>query len=153
MAADDQTREAVLPPWDFDPLPDSAVVDEGNSAECLGVAVRNEARTPTTHFFAGEVAVVSAAFAIPVVGGVAPEPVPFGPRFSVVMLTGRRPSETTPLAAARESIRRSLWRERRQAAMDAFVASLEQRYHVEERPELMESIVLESARSAPPTRR
>jgi hypothetical protein len=90
-------------------------------------------------------AIVTAAFAVPEVGGVVPAPVAFGNRFSVVKVTGRRPAETTPIEQARDGIRRRIWRERRQAAIDAFVAELRTRAHVTSNGDRVRAIRLDEA--------
>ncbi|MCS6797102.1 MAG: peptidylprolyl isomerase [Myxococcota bacterium] len=72
-------------------------------------------------------AIVEAAFALRELGDVVAEPVPVGPHWSVIKLTGRRPAETRTLEQAAPDIRLRLWRERRQRAIDDLVASLRQR--------------------------
>jgi peptidyl-prolyl cis-trans isomerase C len=89
-------------------------------------------------------AVVAAAFAIGEVGGVS-APVLVGGRYSVLKLTGRRPAETTPLAQASEGVRRRVWRERRQEAIDTFVAELRRAAAVTMRVERLRAIVLDEA--------
>lgn len=81
--------------------------------------------------------IVEAAFAIREVGECAPEPVRVGERFSVVKLSGRRDAEVVPLGAASESIRRRLWRERRDAALDRIVDTARARVRVTRRDELV----------------
>ncbi|MFO0695717.1 MAG: peptidylprolyl isomerase [Polyangiales bacterium] len=96
-----------------------------------------------------EAVLVEAAFALHDVGDVAPQPIRVGENWSILKLTGRRPAETTPLAAASESIRRRLWREKRQEAVEAFVGSLQQRFPVVTHPELTRLIVLEPSSGLP----
>lgn len=82
-------------------------------------------------------AIVAAAFAIAEVGECAAEPVAIEGRFSVIKLTGRRASETTPLATADTAIRRKLWRRQRDEALDALVTDLRTRIRVTQRNELV----------------
>jgi len=82
-------------------------------------------------------AIVEAAFAVAEVGQCASTPVSVEGRFSVVMLTGRRPAETTTLAEAESSIRRKLWRQKRDEALDALVTRLRARIRVTQRNELV----------------
>ena len=83
-----------------------------------------------------------AAFGIEAVGDLAAEPVAVGDHFSVVMLSGLREAENRSLEEAEESIRLRLFRERRQAAIDAFVQSLRERYRPEVHPERLDPIRL-----------
>jgi len=82
-------------------------------------------------------AIVEAAFGIAEVGECASAPVPVDGRFSVVMLTGLRAAETTTLAQAEDTIRRKLWRTKRDAALDALVAQIRTRVRVTQRNELV----------------
>lgn len=84
-----------------------------------------------------EQALVNAAFALREVGDCSAEPVPVGERWSVLKLTGRRAAETTPLPAASEGIRRSLWREKRDAELERLVATIRARVAVSQRNELV----------------
>lgn len=85
-------------------------------------------------------AVIKAVFALKTVGDVAAQPVAIDGGFSVVKYTGERPAETRTLADAEESIRARLWRQKRQEAMDAFVAELRTRLAPEIHPELVDAI-------------
>jgi peptidyl-prolyl cis-trans isomerase C len=87
-------------------------------------------------------AIVAAAFALREVGDVS-APVQVGDKWSVVKLTGLRPAETRTLADATPSIRMRLWRERRQKALDDFVAELQRRYRPEVHPERVDPIRLD----------
>jgi parvulin-like peptidyl-prolyl isomerase len=68
----------------------------------------------------------AAAFALKEIGDTSPV-VPFEQKFAIVRLSGERPARSVPLEAAAPSIRTKLWRERRQKALDALVASLRAR--------------------------
>lgn len=68
--------------------------------------------------------IVKAAFALQNVGDVAPEPVKLAGGFSLVKLTGQRPASSRTLEDAEATIRSRLWRDRRQAATEAFVEKL-----------------------------
>lgn len=85
-------------------------------------------------------AVIKAVFALKTVGDVASQPVAIDGGFSVVKYTGERPAESRTLAEAEESIRARLWRQKRQEAMDAFVAELRTRLAPEIHPELVDAI-------------
>lgn len=92
-----------------------------------------------------DTSIVTAAFAITEVGGTAARPVQVGNRWSVIKLTGRRPAETTPIEQARDGIRRRIWRERRQSAIDTFVAELRRAANVTTRTERLRAIHLDDA--------
>jgi peptidyl-prolyl cis-trans isomerase C len=71
-------------------------------------------------------------------------------RFAIVRLAGLRPAQSDTPAAANERIRVRLWRERRQAAIDAELASLRAQLKPEVHPELVDSVKLELAPPLPP---
>jgi peptidyl-prolyl cis-trans isomerase C len=68
-------------------------------------------------------AIREAVFALSAVGDTS-EPVAVGTRFALLRVTGERPERHATLTDAEPSIRGKLWRERRQQAVDALVASL-----------------------------
>jgi peptidyl-prolyl cis-trans isomerase C len=72
-------------------------------------------------------------------------PVRVGEHWSIIMLTGRRPAEHRPLADAQQGIRLRLWRERRQQAIEDFVADLRRRHPPTIHDERMEWIHLDPA--------
>jgi peptidyl-prolyl cis-trans isomerase C len=85
---------------------------------------------------------VRATFALGEVGDVS-EPVEVAGQWSIVKLTGRRPAEHRSVEQAAPSIRLRLWRERRQGAIDAYVAQLRERAHVEVEYDRMRPIRME----------
>ena len=87
--------------------------------------------------------IVKAAFALKTVGDTAPQPVKIENGFSIVKLTGQRPAISRKLPEVEETIRVRLWRERRQQAIEAFVATLRSQYKPETHPQLTEAIKLE----------
>jgi parvulin-like peptidyl-prolyl isomerase len=89
--------------------------------------------------------IVKAAFALKTVGDTAPHPVKIENGYSIVKLTGQRPAISRKLAEVEETIRVRLWRERRQQAIEAFVATLRAQYKPETHPQLTEAIKLEEA--------
>jgi len=88
-------------------------------------------------------AIAAAAFAIEEVGGVAPEPVQVGERWSIVKLTGRRPPEHRSFEQAGPTIRLRVWRETRQQELEDFVAQLRERAGVEVNYDLLRPIRLD----------
>ncbi|MEM9193918.1 MAG: peptidylprolyl isomerase [Myxococcota bacterium] len=87
-------------------------------------------------------AIVAAAFALEEIGDVTSAPVPVGSNFSVVKLTGRRPAEERTFEESSQGIRLRLWRERRQQAIEDFVAGLRESLSPQTHPERMDSIRL-----------
>jgi parvulin-like peptidyl-prolyl isomerase len=87
--------------------------------------------------------IVKAAFALKTVGDTAPQPVKIENGYSIVKLTGQRPAISRKLAEVEETIRVRLWRERRQQAIEAFVAKLREQYKPETHAQLTEAIKLE----------
>ncbi len=88
-------------------------------------------------------AIAAAAFAIEEVGGVAPEPVQVGERWSIVKLTGRRPPEHRSFEQSGPTIRLRVWRETRQQELEDFVAQLRERAGVEVNYDLLRPIRLD----------
>jgi peptidyl-prolyl cis-trans isomerase C len=94
--------------------------------------------------------VAKAAFALKNVGDVS-TPVKVGENFGVVKLTGERPATSETLAQVDERVRTRLWRERRQAAIDAEVDALRNQLHAEVHPELVDAVKIDdSAPALPP---
>jgi peptidyl-prolyl cis-trans isomerase C len=90
-----------------------------------------------------DAAIATAAFGLTNVGDVS-DPVAVGERFSLVKLTGRRPAETRTFEQTAQGIRLKIWRERRKASVDAFLARLRERLHPETHPDLLAAIQLAS---------
>lgn len=94
-------------------------------------------------------AIVKAAFALRNVGDVAPEPATVAGGFSVVKLTGQRPASSRTLQDAEATIRSRLWRDRRQAATEAFVEKLRTEFKPVVHGELLGQIELGDATGTP----
>lgn len=88
-------------------------------------------------------AIVKAAFALKNVGDTAAKPVKAANGYSIVKLTGSRPRLSRKLPEVQETIRAKLWRERREQAVEAFVAKLRETNPPELHPELIETIKLD----------
>lgn len=87
--------------------------------------------------------IVQAAFALTEIGSVSPEPVAVGDNWSIVKLMGRREAEVRTIEQAGEGIRLRLWREKRQAAIEEFVAQLRRDHPPEIHQERMRPIRLD----------
>lgn len=70
-------------------------------------------------------------------------------KWSVLELTGIRPENVQTLEQASESIRRKLWREERQAALDKLMTDLRTELKPEVHPERLDSIVLGPPKTPP----
>jgi peptidyl-prolyl cis-trans isomerase C len=92
--------------------------------------------------------IVKAAFALKNVGDTAAAPVKIDGGYSIVKLTGQRPAISRKLEEVAETIRVRLWRERRQQAIEEFVAQLREQYKPETHAELAETVRLDEAESA-----
>ena len=97
-------------------------------------------RTPEDPEIASEIA--DATFALRNVGDVAPRLVKTARGFSIIKLTGRRPAVSRSLEDATPQIRNRLWREKRQKAIDDFVANLQKNRRVQLHEELLNLIVI-----------
>mgnify|MGYP000420694800 CR=1 FL=1 len=95
-------------------------------------ATNNEAAVP--------VAVAEAAFSIDRIGGVFPDLVQTPAGFHIVKLTGRRAALERTLEEARRPIQNRLWREKRDQAVDEFVARLRSDASIEENVAALESV-------------
>ena len=93
--------------------------------------------------------IVKAAFALKNVGDTAPQPIKLPGGYSIVKLTGQRPALSRKLDEVDETIRARLWRERRQTAIESFVAKLRDTAKPELHAELMDAIKLEDTPAAP----
>jgi len=96
-----------------------------------------------------DVAVAQAAFALKQIGDTSGV-VRVGDRFAIVKLAGQRPKQEDTLQQADERIRMRLWRERREAAIDAQLAQLRQRLKPEVHPELVDLVQLDTGPALPP---
>jgi len=83
-----------------------------------------------------------ATFPLKNIGDVAPRVVKTAKGFHVVKLTGRRPAVSRSIEEATPQIRNRLWREKRQKAIDDFVATLRKNRRVETHEELLNLIVV-----------
>lgn len=95
--------------------------------------------------------VAEAAFQIDRIGGVYPELVKTDDGFHIIKLTGRRPALDRSLEQARRPIQNRLWREKREKAVNDFVASLRKKANIQENLDLLSQvhINLPDATSAP----
>jgi peptidyl-prolyl cis-trans isomerase C len=98
-----------------------------------------------------DVALAKAVFALKQVGDTSGV-VNLGERFAIVKLTGQRPAQENTRREADERIRMRLWRERRQAAIDAKLDELKKRLKPEVHPELVDSVQLDTGSALPPGR-
>lgn len=70
--------------------------------------------------------------------------------YSIVRLTGLRAAHSETVKEADERIRMRLWREQREAAIDALLTELKKEQPVETHPELLDAIVLVPDAPTPP---
>lgn len=68
-------------------------------------------------------------------------------KWSVLELTGIRPERVQSLEQAKDRIRRKLWREEREGALEALIAKLRAELESEVHPERLDAIVLETAQT------
>ena len=88
-------------------------------------------------------AVAEAAFKLDKIGDVASELVKTPAGFQIVKLTGKRKELARTLDQTRRTIQHKLWRERREAAVEAFVKSLRDKAEVQENWALLEQVKIE----------
>ena len=81
-----------------------------------------------------------AAFSIERIGGVYPELVQTDAGFHIVKLTGRRAALRRTLEEARRPIQNRLWRQKREDAVEEFVAGLREEAEVEENLGALDSV-------------
>jgi parvulin-like peptidyl-prolyl isomerase len=98
-----------------------------------------------------DVAVAEATFALKVVGDTSGV-IKLGDRFAIVKLTGQRPKQDETLSQCDERIRTRLWRERREAAIDAKLGQLRQQLKPEVHPELVDLVQLDTGPALPPAK-
>jgi peptidyl-prolyl cis-trans isomerase C len=89
------------------------------------------------------VAVAEAAFKLDKIGELAPEPEKFDQVYAVVKLTGKRKELARTLDQTRRTIQHKLWRERREAAVDAFVKELRAKANVREDWAVLDQVKVE----------
>ncbi len=88
-------------------------------------------------------AVAEAAFGIERIGGVYPELVETPQGFHIVKLTGRRAALRRTLEEARRPIQHRLWRQKREQAVEEFVAQLRREANVQENPAALDSVQID----------
>ena len=93
--------------------------------------------------------VVAAAFELAAIGDVTDHLVKSDEGYHIVKLTGMRKALARTLDQARRTIQNKLWREKRQAAIDAFIKSLRDQANIETHWERLEQVKVD-APSAPP---
>jgi len=79
------------------------------------------------------------------------EPLKVERGYAILKLTGQRAAHEETLADASETIRSRLWRERRQAGIDALLDWLRAQYKPEIHPELVDAIRFDSSAALPST--
>lgn len=89
-------------------------------------------------------AVRKAAFSLAKVGDVYPEVVQSELGFHILKLTGKREAMNRSLEDARRLIQNRLWRQKREQAIESFVADLRTKAHVKENPELLAKVEVKS---------
>jgi peptidyl-prolyl cis-trans isomerase C len=93
--------------------------------------------------------VANAAFTLEKIGDVYPELVKTDEGFNIIKLTGKRKELTRTLEQARRPIQHKLWRERREAAVDAFVKGLREKSKVEEHWDLLKEVQVDAPAAEP----
>jgi len=94
------------------------------------------------------VAVRKAAFALTNVGDLAPEVVQSEQGFHVVKLTGKREPLTRSLDDARRMIQNKLWRQKREQAIEQFVADLRNKANVQENADVLAKVQVKDGTGA-----
>jgi len=94
-------------------------------------------------------AVAEAAFTLEKPGDVYPTPVKTPQGFHVVRLTSKRKALSRTLDHARRMIQNKLWRERREVAVNSFMATLRERAKVEENVALLDQLHIDASAPAP----
>lgn len=93
--------------------------------------------------------IVKVAFALNHVGDTS-DVVQTADGFGIVKLSGIRDAENHTLAEAEERVRSRLWREKRQAAIDATLEELKKQLKVVVHPELIDAVKLDQGPPLPP---
>ena len=94
-------------------------------------------------------AVAEAVFALEEIGDYAPEVIRSDDGYHIVRMTGERPALMRSLEEARRPIQSKLHRERRDAAIEEFVASLRERAEIVENYELLSQVRIDQDRPSP----
>ncbi len=94
-------------------------------------------------------AIVEAAFRLTERGDVSAEPVPVEGKFSVVVLTAKRPGQSHGLEEVEPTIRRRINQQRRTEAIEALVQGLRERVQVTTHPERLRPIEIEAPPPVP----
>ena len=94
-------------------------------------------------------AVRKAAFSLEKVGAVYPEVVQSEAGFHIVKLTGKREPMKRSLEDARRLIQNRLWREKREEAIEKFVADLRTKANVKENLDLLAKVKVNPSAAAP----
>lgn len=89
-------------------------------------------------------AVAEAAFSLSEPGDVYPQLVKTAQGFHVLRLTAKRKALSRTLDHARRPIQNKLWREKREAAVDAFMRGLRSKAKIEEHLDLLEQVQVEA---------
>jgi peptidyl-prolyl cis-trans isomerase C len=95
--------------------------------------------------------VAEAAFQIGQIGGVHSELVSTAQGHHIVKLTGRRAALHRTLDEARRPIQNRLWREKREKAVESFVAELRQKAQIKERNALLDQVRIQLPNEAEAT--
>ena len=95
--------------------------------------------------------IATAAFSIERIGGIYPEVVRTDQGWHIVKLTGRRAAMHRSLAEAQTPIRNRLWRERREANIQALIDELRAESDVEENLDLLDQVHLDLPDGDSPT--
>ncbi len=85
-------------------------------------------------------AVRKAAFTLKTVGDLYPDAVQTDKGFAIIKLTGKRDPLSRSLDDAHRLIQNRLWRQKREAAVDKFVADLRGKANIQESPELLAQV-------------
>lgn len=95
-------------------------------------------------------AIAQATFTLKQVGETS-RPIQVGERYVVVRYSGVRPARDETVREAADRIRQRLWRDRRQAAIDAHVEQLKQAQQYRVHRELIDAVKLDSGPPLPPS--
>jgi peptidyl-prolyl cis-trans isomerase C len=94
-------------------------------------------------------AVRDAVFSLKKTGELYPSVIESEQGFHVLKLTGERPAMDRSLEDARRLIQNRLWREKREAAIDKFVAELRQKADVKENLDLLSQVKVDTEKDGP----
>jgi len=105
-------------------------------------------KTPTPDDEGPDPALREAAFSLKKTGELYPQPIQTAQGFHVLKLTGERPALERTVQDARRLIQNRLWRQKREAAIEKFVADLRSKAEVKENPELLSQVKIEAPAEA-----